>query len=86
MKAKNIEKAVGTCGDCLYWKPQKIQSTPAEKSCKGFCTCNPPQISDRQVEKYFSQGLRGCELGLHCSWWPATDQNDGCGKFAAKEV
>ena len=68
------------CGTCCHWRPQKIQSTPADKTGKGFCCRYPPQISDYQVAKYFAGGLRGCELGVECTWWPATDKADGCGE------
>jgi|WetSurMetagenome_2_1015567.scaffolds.fasta_scaffold329867_2 hypothetical protein len=73
-----------SCGECRHWRPQKIQSTAAEKSGKGYCAAHPPQISDRLVEKNYVQGLVGCELALKCSWWPATDKSDGCGEFQSK--
>lgn len=71
------------CESCKFWSPQAIQSTPAERSGKGCCRRYPPQISDRQIEKYFAQGLRGCELGLQATTWPATDGGDGCGEHKA---
>ena len=69
------------CATCEYFSPQPIQSTPAHKSGKGFCCRYPPRISEFQVGRFFVEGYRGCELGLKCSWWPAVDEQMGCGEY-----
>jgi hypothetical protein len=75
-----------TCEYCRHWKAQAIQGTKADKSGKGYCAAHPPQISDYQTAKFFGEGLRGCELSLKVSWWPATEKADGCGEFTQREV
>jgi hypothetical protein len=72
------------CKDCIYYSPQRIQGLSAEKSGRGYCRRHPPQISDRLVERNYTQGLAGCELSCKCSWWPGVAESDHCGEYRAE--
>jgi hypothetical protein len=71
-----------SCEGCKYWQAQVIQG----KGGAGFCRCSFPQVSEYLIAKIYGEGLRGAELSLKASFWPASLAGDSCGKFQQQEV
>lgn len=73
-----------SCSECRFWDAQRIQGKGPDISGVGYCRRSFPQVSDRLVERHFTQGLTGCELAAKCSFWPASLAGDSCGEFQSK--